>query len=54
MEMAWGIVMTGFTLFGMAALVIMSATMTDERKADSARQYMEEPASTTTEIRKAA
>lgn len=54
MEMAWGIVMTGFTLFGMAALVIMSATMTSEPKTDSATRYTDELATTTTEIRKAA
>lgn len=30
MEMAWGIIMTGFTLFGMLALVIASVSM-DER-----------------------
>jgi hypothetical protein len=53
MELAWGIVMTGFTLFGMAALVIMSAT-TDEQKSDSAMRYTDEPAAVTTETRKAA
>lgn len=54
MEMAWGIVMTGFTLFGMAALVIMSATVTDEQKHDSAMRYTDESAAVTTETRKAA
>ena len=53
MEMAWGIVMTGFTLFGMAALVIMSATMTNERKCGSAMSYTDESA-TRTEIQRAA
>ena len=53
MEMAWGIIMTGFTLFGMMALVVMSATMTNERKCDSAMSYTDESA-TTSEIKKAA
>jgi hypothetical protein len=46
--------MTGFTLFGMMALVIMSATMTNESKTDSAMRYTDESATVTTEIRKAA
>lgn len=55
MEMAWGIIMAGFTLFGMMALVVMSITMTDEQKSDSAIRYTDESvAATTTEIRKAA
>ncbi|WP_447984597.1 hypothetical protein [Nitrospira sp. Nam74] len=53
MEMAWGIVMTGFTLFGMMALVVMNATMTDKQKCDSAMPYTDESAMTT-EIKKAA
>ena len=54
MEMAWGIIMTGFTLFGMMALVVMSATMTGEQKTDSETRYTDESATTTSEIRKAA
>jgi len=54
MEMAWGMIMTGFTLFGMIALVVMSITMTDEQKRDSATRYTDESAATTTETRKAA
>jgi hypothetical protein len=54
MEMAWGMIMTGFTLFGMMGLVIMSVTMTDEQKSASAHQYMDDSAAPTTEIRKAA
>ncbi len=54
MEMAWGIIMTAFTLFGMMALVIMSITMTDEQKSDSAMRHTDESAATRTEIRKAA
>lgn len=55
MGMAWGMIMTAFTLFGMMALVIMSATMTDEQKSDSAKRYTDESAATTTsEIMKAA
>lgn len=54
MEMAWGMIMTGFTLFGMMGLVIMSVTMTDDQKSASAHQYMDDSAAPTTEIRKAA
>lgn len=54
MEMAWGMIMTGFTLFGMIALVIMSITMTNEQKSDSAMRYTDEAAATIPEIRKAA
>lgn len=53
MEMAWGMIMTGFTLFGMMALVVMSITMADEQKRDSATRHTDESAATT-EIRKAA
>ncbi|WP_447984593.1 hypothetical protein [Nitrospira sp. Nam74] len=45
--------MTGFTLFGMAVLVIMSAAMMNERKCDSAMPYTDESV-TTTENKKAA
>jgi hypothetical protein len=54
MEMAWGMIMTGFTLFGMIALVVMSITTADEQKRDSAVRHTDESAVTTTEIRKAA
>ena len=54
MEMAWGMIMTGFTLFGMIALMVMSITMADEEKRDSARRHTDESAATATEIRKAA
>ena len=54
MEMAWGMIMTGFTLFGMMALVIMSVTMGDEQKSASAHRHMDESAAPATEIRKAA
>ena len=54
MEMAWGIVMTGFTLFGMAALVVMSATMTDAQKSDTALRHTDDSEATTREVRKAA
>jgi len=54
MEMAWGMIMTGFTLFGMMALVIMSITMADEQNRDSARRHTDESAATVNEIRKAA
>ena len=53
MEMAWGMIMTGFTLFGMMALVIMSVTMGEEQKSDSARRQIDE-AAVKTETRKAA
>jgi hypothetical protein len=54
MEMAWGMIMVGFTLFGMIALVVMSITMADEQQPDSAVRHTDESAVTTTEIRKAA
>ena len=54
MEMAWGMIMTGFTLFGMIALVVMSITMPDEQKRDSATRFTDESAATPTETRKAA
>lgn len=38
MEMAWGIIMTGFTLFGMLALVIASVTIEDKAAPFSATQ----------------
>ena len=38
MEMAWGIIMTGFTLFGMLALVIASVSMDDRAAPFSATQ----------------
>ena len=53
MEMAWGMIMTGLTLFGMMALVIMSITV-DERKSASAHRHMDESAAPANEIRKAA
>ena len=53
MEMAWGMIMTGFTLFGMMALVIMSITV-DEHESASAHRHMDESAAPVTEIRKAA
>ena len=54
MEMAWGIIMAGFTLFGMMTLVVMSITMTDEQKSEAAIRHTDESVATTTEIRKAA
>ena len=54
MEMAWGIIMVGFTLFGMMALVVMSITTADEQKHKSSMRSADESAATTTEIRKAA
>jgi cobalamin biosynthesis protein CobD/CbiB len=54
MEMAWGMIMTAFTLFGMMALVIMSITMADEQKSGSAMRYTDEAAAAVPETRKAA
>ena len=54
MEMAWGMIVTALTLFGMMALVIMSVTMTDEQKSASAHQHMDDSVAPTMEIRKAA
>ncbi|HKN87460.1 MAG TPA: hypothetical protein VJV04_11410 [Nitrospiraceae bacterium] len=52
--MAWGMIMTGFTLFGMMALVIMSVTMDDGQKKASAHRHIDESSAPKTEIRKAA
>lgn len=38
MEMAWGIIMTAFTLFGMLALLIASMTMDERARPFSATQ----------------
>jgi hypothetical protein len=54
MEMAWGMIMTAFTLVGMVALVVMSITMPEGQKRDSATRYTDESAAATTEVRKAA
>ena len=54
MELAWGIIMAGFTLFGMAALVVMSAKMTDAQKSDSVLQHTDDSEAMTREVRKAA
>ena len=54
MEMAWGMILTAFTLLGMMALVIMSVTMTDEQESASTHRHMDESAAPATEIRKAA
>jgi hypothetical protein len=54
MEMAWGIIMVGFTLFGMIALVVMSITMADEQKRDPVTRFTDESAAAATETRKAA
>jgi hypothetical protein len=38
MEMAWGIIMTGFTLFGMLALVIASVSIEERARLFPATQ----------------
>lgn len=54
MEMAWGIIMTGFTLFGMLALVIASVSMDERATPYSATQDPGDQAAEAPVLKKAA
>jgi hypothetical protein len=51
---AYGIIVSAFTLFGMLALVILSATMEDGARSTTSLQEPTEAASSARELKKAA